>query len=710
MPGKERNAGQPGGARGRVVGEDDRSAELRRLNRSLREEIRSRRSAEDALRKAERNFRNLINSSADGIIVTDVRGVVRFSNHAAEALFEKPAVELEGRVFGYPLVQPGDSAELDILREGEVAFAEMRVSETEWGGEPCLLLALRDITERRRTQQELDRYRRQLEQLVAKRTESLQRLNAALRREVAGHKRTQVALERSERLYHTTVDQLTDMVHVVDRELRILLFNTTCSRVCEELGSDQEAVGRHVFDVFPFLPDSVRDEYAQVFRGGELLVTREETHIGGRQIITETRKIPISDGDTIDRVITVVRDITEQKLAEDALRESEERHRHLFENIPTGVFRTTPFGEIVEANEALCQLLGYPDRESLKGVTVTDTYVSASDRARLRALLAEQGMIQSYETLLRRRDGSITHAAIDARAFHDSTGCVRYYEGTVQDISERKRAEAERERLVQTDKLMMLGTLVSGVAHEVNNPNNFIMLNTPVLEQVFRACLPLLDQRFRESGDFVIGKMRYSRVREKLPRLLEGILSGSRRIGRIVDELRSFSRPEMAGVSEEVNISDVVDAAVSLTSSLIAKSTMQFTVKRAERIPTIRGSFQRLEQVIINLLQNACQSLPDRTRAVTIAASVDDERQAVLITVEDEGVGIPAESVARVTEPFFTTKRSVGGTGLGLAVSARIVEEHGGTLCFASQQGVGTVATVSLPFPDAEAGTTEEGR
>jgi len=102
------------------------------------------------------------------------------------------------------------------------------------------------------------------------------------------------------------------------------------------------------------------------------------------------------------------------------------------------------------------------------------------------------------------------------------------------------------------------------------------------------------------------------------------------------------------------------------------------------------------------LVQNACQSLPDRSKGVRVGVGVDVERRVVVISVADEGAGVPADSIGRLTEPFFTTKKKTGGTGLGLAVSAKIVEEHGGTLDFVSSEGVGTTATVFLPVPDGE--------
>ena len=111
----------------------------------------------------------------------------------------------------------------------------------------------------------------------------------------------------------------------------------------------------------------------------------------------------------------------------------------------------------------------------------------------------------------------------------------------------------------------------------------------------------------------------------------------------------------------------------------------------------MRGNAQRIEQVVVNLLLNACEALPDPERAVRVATEHDRDAGVVRIAVRDEGVGIPPEHLARLTDPFFTTKRDQGGTGLGLSVSAAIVKEHGGTLEFRSPPGAGTTVVLSLP-------------
>jgi polar amino acid transport system substrate-binding protein len=116
-----------------------------------------------------------------------------------------------------------------------------------------------------------------------------------------------------------------------------------------------------------------------------------------------------------------------------------------------------------------------------------------------------------------------------------------------------------------------------------------------------------------------------------------------------------------------------------------------------ENLPKVLGNAQKIEQVLLNLLQNACQSLQDRREGISVGTRYDRDRHLVIIEITDQGEGMPEEVLSRAMEPFFTTKRGSGGTGLGLSISARIVEEHGGTLKFRSQPGKGTVASVCFP-------------
>jgi len=269
------------------------------------------------------------------------------------------------------------------------------------------------------------------------------------------------------------------------------------------------------------------------------------------------------------------------------------------------------------------------------------------------------------------------------------------------EVVERKRALDElkrhQDKLIQADKMASLGILVAGVAHEINNPNGLILLNMPILREVYRDAEDLLEAQYLSQGDFTLGGLPYSRMRDEVPHLLEEMQEGANRIKRIVEELKDFARLDTSAALEPVDVNAVVKAAVRLVDSSLRSSTNRFEASCAPSLPAILGNSQRIEQVVINLILNACQALPDIEHGISLCTCHDEAAGAVVLTVTDEGSGIAPEHIMHLTDPFFTTKRESGGTGLGLSVSATIIKEHNGSLEFASTPGVGTTVTLTLP-------------
>lgn len=294
--------------------------------------------------------------------------------------------------------------------------------------------------------------------------------------------------------------------------------------------------------------------------------------------------------------------------------------------------------------------------------------------------------------------------AIWSRALHRQVA-LRTADLT-REIAERIHAEEElllnQQQLLQADKMAALGVLVSGVAHEINNPTGLILLEVPTIKRFHADAAKILESYYRENGDFSCGGLPYSRMREEIPHSLEKLHDAGKRIKRIVDDLKDFARQGESACNENVDLNTVAQAAVRLVEPTIRKATTRFSTEYDRHLPRIRGNTQRIEQVLVNLILNACQALPDPDRRIDLTTSHDQQRGVVLFRLRDEGSGISPENLARLTDPFFTTKRDMGGTGLGLSVSAGIVKEHGGTLKFDSHPGRGTIVTLSLPIHTEE--------
>ncbi len=305
------------------------------------------------------------------------------------------------------------------------------------------------------------------------------------------------------------------------------------------------------------------------------------------------------------------------------------------------------------------------------------------------------------------RDGSIRWIKNKIVLTKDEAGNPVAYDGLINDITQLKKAEVaaalRNQQLKQADKMASLGILVSGIAHEISNPNNFILLNVQLFTKVWKDIAPVLDSYYSQNGDFSIAGMPYSASKEKIAQSLDGIFRGSERIQNITKSLTEYARADSGQLNELVEVNKVVEMAVLITGNLIRKTTSNFKVEYGADIPAIKGNAQQLEQVVINLINNACQSLRDTSAEIKVSTYFNRIRDKVRIKVEDQGIGIKSADLQYIMDPFFTTKREMGGTGLGLSVSYSIVKSHGGSLILNSAPDKGTIARVSFPAHAAPA-------
>jgi signal transduction histidine kinase len=306
------------------------------------------------------------------------------------------------------------------------------------------------------------------------------------------------------------------------------------------------------------------------------------------------------------------------------------------------------------------------------------------------------------------RDGQRHRIAWSNTLLRDSVGQIVGTASIGQDVTEleqsRRKERLYQEKIIQSEKMATLGILASGVAHEINNPNNFIMMNAEIFARAWMDMDSILERFYNEHGRFSLAGMPYDKARSRFPALIDGLIDGARRIQSIVADLKEYALPESALIKEPVDVNRVLLSVVKLTRPLLQRSSNKFMLQTANDIPSVYGSVQKLEQLFINLIKNACQALTDPTQAISIRSEADPSGQQLIVSIADQGRGIDAESLKHVFDPFFTTRRTSGGTGLGLSICQRIVADHGGTLELVSQVGSGTTATVVLPaaafFPE----------
>ena len=393
--------------------------------------------------------------------------------------------------------------------------------------------------------------------------------------------------------------------------------------------------------------------------------------------------------------------IARRKIAELALRESEERFRQLSQATFEAIFIHHE-GKILETNKAGQLMFGY-SYEELNGLNIDDL-ADPDYREDVKSYTSKNMMARFY-ACFRCRDGRMLMCEIQQRdiIFQGQKVGVCAIRDITERVESERQAKEKEQQLIQADKMVSLGVLVSGMAHEINNPNSFMTLNLPLVEEIWSDISPILDDYYHENGEFLAGGLEYSELRSFMPDLLSRMQEGVSRISGIVNSLKDYSRLQPGELMWEVEVTDVIENSLRLLENLISHKTSRFELNLAETLPTVRGNSQRLSQVLINLLVNSCEALTDRNQKIILSSAYIESEKKIQIVVRDEGVGIAEEHLKKIMDPFFTTKRECGGTGLGLSVSSTIVQEHGGYLKFSANPGGGTIAIFSIPVAQSEA-------
>lgn len=276
-------------------------------------------------------------------------------------------------------------------------------------------------------------------------------------------------------------------------------------------------------------------------------------------------------------------------------------------------------------------------------------------------------------------------------------GILEFY----RDVTLEKTYE---QQLQQADKLASLGQLVSGIGHEINNPNQFIRGNIKILRQALEDLLPIVDEYQESHPDLKIARLKYNFFRQHIMTLVDDMAHGSERIKGIVEGLRGFARKDEGLLVDRVDVNTLIEASTRLVHNEVHKRA-DMELELSEDIPTFTGNSQKIEQVMINLLVNAGQAMSDDEKGLITVRTKYETPGVIVIDISDNGKGMNEKTAKQIFDPFFTTKRARGGTGLGLAIAYRIIEEHGGTISVVSKQGEGTTFTIRIPAT----GHDEEG-
>jgi PAS domain S-box-containing protein len=541
------------------------------------------------------------------------------------------------------------------------------------------------------------------------------------------------ALKKSEEQYRLTVDGLVDGIHVVDRDLRILLMNSTFRKWSRTLFNFSEEVeGKTIIEFAEAIPmlrkeaPMLKSFYEQVFATGEPNTNEHEFEAGDRKIFLEFRRVPVIDEGRVIRVVTIARDITDRKQAEEdldryrshledlvkertmeleersaklrqeiagrkrieeAIRTSEEQYRVVVENANEGIVIAQD-GEFCLVNPNFAGIVGYPQKELISKRFVD--YIHPEDRQmvmdRHRKRMRGEPVPNMYS--FRIVDSKKNTKWLEINAVMISWKGRPATLNFLSDVTERVRMEEEKKsmeaQLAQAQKIEALGTFAGGIAHDLNNILYPIIINIEML---------LSDA---EKGT-------------ELHETLSQILTAAYRQRDLVKQILAFSR-KSEGKSSPVKVAPLLKETLSLLRASLP-STIQVQLHIDPGPDMVMGDSTQIQQIILNLFRNAADALESHKGTIEVNLTntrigADSSHQDLKpgeylrLTVQDTGRGIPSSIMDRIFEPFFTTKEVGKGIGMGLPVVHGMVKKHGGAITVESTPGTGSLITVLLPVLD----------
>lgn len=507
-------------------------------------------------------------------------------------------------------------------------------------------------------------------QLVAELEAARMRV-AALERAQSQSMETEQALRRSENLLSSILNTARDAIVSVDETQQIVLFSRSAERIFGY--SADEIMGQPLDTLIPprFVENhrSHVQSFSAASNAGRHLAA-EGGMWGYRKDGTE---FPMSCAISVTKfsgqklLTSIVRDLSEPKRAEQALKESEERYRTFFENTSDAIFILDPQREeIIDVNSKACDMLGYTREELL---SLTPSAVHPNDLPELRKFMSsvlESGYGSTTALSCVAKSGRALPTEISATSIELNGGPYIVY--LVRDMTERNLLQSQ---LLQAAKLSSIGTFITGVAHEVNNP--------------LAGALGRVDLMLRRDLD------------ETLKGDIQLVRDETMRAVRIMQNLNSFSRqhqPEKTYTS----INEIVENILELLIFQLRVSNVEVVKDLQPNLPRTMADADQLRQVFFNLIANAEQAMAEAHGQGTLIVKTYRSEETIYVTIEDDGPGILEEHLPRIFDPFFTTKAEGKGTGLGLSISYGIVQEHGGDIHVDSQVGKGATFTVQLPL------------
>ena len=479
-------------------------------------------------------------------------------------------------------------------------------------------------------------------------------------------------LKESEARYLEIVESSTDIIHTVDVDYLINLSNT---HGCELLGYTLEELSdTHIKDICtPETWEELEKNHDKIVREGSMFIDEGKlVKKTGEKLNVAIHAMSIFDNQrNFGGMRLTFRDITERKLAEEALRESEERYRLLFEESRDAIFITTRDGMFIDINQTGLDLFGYAKEDILR-LNPGQLYINPADRIRFQQAIEEKEFVRDYMLRLRKKSGKVMDCLVTSTLRRANDGRVLGYQGILRDITERKHMEEE---LKKFEKLESVGIMAGGIAHDFNN----------ILTTI--------------SGSISLVKLS-TEPNNKLTEILTDAETACSQAKNLTNQLLIFSKGG-APIKKITRIEDLIRNSANFASR---GSNANCFFALAEDLWPAEIDEGQITQVIHNLVINAIQAMPEggtiKITAENILIAADNilslkTGEYIRLLVEDNGIGIPEDHIKKIFDPYFTTKDE--GSGLGLATTFSIIKNHSGHIEVSSEVGRGTTFSIYLP-------------
>ncbi len=484
----------------------------------------------------------------------------------------------------------------------------------------------------------------------------------------------------SEKSYQEFVDRLPDGIYRSTPQGRFLTVNSTLVKMLGYASKDELLVVNIPEDLYFSAKDRI--EAKKKFKGDKSanLIARLKRKDGselwvedhGQQIFDARGRVIYYEG--------ILRDITQRRQIQIALREPEEKYRSLFEESKDAVFISTTKGKLIDINPAGVELFGYASKDEILRIDISqELYVNPHDREVFHKKLAEAGFVKNYELILKRKDGKKLIALESATVVRDEQGKTVAYQGIIHDLTERKQIE---EQLFQAQKMETVGTLVGGIAHEFNN------LLTVIL------------------GNVEFGKQD-SKPSDAVYRNFNRIEKAAIQARDIISQLLSFCRRQGLQ-AKRLNLNETIEKFLKMVQRILNDNIKLKADLSPDLAPVLADSVQ-IQQVLMNLCVNAQQAMPQGGQIIIKTRNIKAEQikgsarpntksnKLIQLTITDTGIGMDKKTQAKIFEPFFTTNRVGEGTGLGLSVVFGIVQQQNGHIEVFSKRNMGTTFHIYFP-------------